>query len=455
MEKNTHLKKELGLVIATALVVGNMVGSGIFMLPATLANSSGPGATMIAWILTGIGSIFLALSFGKLGSKIPKTGGPYEYSKLAFGDFMGFMNAWLYWNASWIGNAAIITSIASYSGKLFPIIANNKLAAFLYTSAILWIFTLVNIMGVRKAGIAQTVTTIFKIILFLLFIVLTAYHFNPEYIKPVFPAGKGVETIPAAAAATLWAFTGFESASVTAGEIKNAERNIKLSTILGMVISIIIYMAISFFAMGAMPQDALASSSSPIVDILAQYLGSGATNIILVVSILGIMGTAMGWIMSTARMSYAAGEDKMFPEMFAKVHPKYNTPYVSLIAGSVLVNILLVMNYSKSMLSAFNFIMLLATLAYLPVYASTAAAEILLLVKYKGTFNIWKFIKASIVPLMGFAYATWAVYGSGAEVVMYGFLLILLGVPFYVYMRLKDSAKMKEIRSFEEEKLSA
>jgi amino acid transporter len=153
MEKNTHLKKELGLVIATALVVGNMMGSGIFMLPATLATKAGPGSTILAWLLTGIGSIFLALSFANLGSKIPKTGGPYEYSKLAFGDFMGFLNAWLYWNGSWIGNAAIITAVASYTGNLIPVVANNHLIAFLYTSGILWIFTIINIMGVKKAGL--------------------------------------------------------------------------------------------------------------------------------------------------------------------------------------------------------------------------------------------------------------------------------------------------------------
>lgn len=455
MEKHTQLKKELGLVIATALVVGNMVGSGIFMLPATLAASSGPGSTMLAWLFTGVGSIFLALSFANLGSKIPKTGGPYQYSKLAFGDFMGFMNAWLYWNASWIGNAAIITSVASYTGKLFPIISNNRLAAFLYTSAILWIFTLVNILGVKKAGIAQTATTVFKVVLFIFFVIITAYHFNPSYIQPMFPVGKGTETIPAAAAATLWAFTGFETASVTAGEIKNPERNVKLSTILGMAISIIIYMAISFFAMGAMPQEELAKSSSPIVDILAQYLGNGITNIILIFCIVGIIGTTIGWILATARMSYAAGKDKVFPEAFAKIHPKYNTPYVSLIISAVLVNLLLFMNYSKSLLSAFNFIILLATLAYLPVYASAAGAEILLLVKCEGKLSIWKFIKASIVPLIGFVYAVWAIYGAGAEVVMYGFLLILFGVPFYLYVRMKDSAKIKEIRNFDEEKISA
>lgn len=448
MEKNTHLKKELGLVIATALVVGNMMGSGIFMLPATLATKAGPGSTMLAWILTGLGSILLALSFANLGSKIPKTGGPYEYSKLAFGDFMGFLNAWLYWNGSWIGNAAIITAVASYTGKLIPAINNNHFIAFLYTSSILWIFTIINIMGVKKAGITQTIITIFELLLFIFFIGITAYHFNPALLKPMFPVDKGIGTVPAAAASTLWAFIGFETASVAAGEIKNPERNVKLSTILGMTIAIVMYMAINFFAMGSMSQEALAKSSSPIVDILAQYLGSGITNILLVACIISVLGTTVGWLLATARMSYAAGKDKIFPEAFAKIHPKYNTPHVSLIISAVLANILLVMNYSKSLLSAFNFIILLATLAYLPMYASTAAAEIILLVKRDADFNVWKFIKASIVPLAGFAYAVWAIYGSGAETVMYGFLLMLFGVPFYLYMKLKDSAKIKQIRDF-------
>lgn len=101
-----------------------MMGSGIFMLPATLASKSGPGATLLAWIITALGSIFLALSFAKLGSKYPLTGGPTEFSRIAFGDYMGFLNAWLYWNGSWIGNAAV-----------------------------LWIFTAINIFGVRKISL--------------------------------------------------------------------------------------------------------------------------------------------------------------------------------------------------------------------------------------------------------------------------------------------------------------
>ncbi|WP_097026295.1 APC family permease [Clostridium peptidivorans] len=441
MKKDIVLKKELGLFMATALVAGNMIGSGILMLPASLASISGPGSTILAWIFTGLGSIFLALSFARLGTKIPKTGGPYEYSKLAFGGFVGFMNAWLYWTASWIGNAAIITSIASYTGSLFPIVKTNGTVAFLYTSLILWIFTILNIKGVRLAGIFQSFTTIFKLVLFIFFICISAWHFDIANITPMFPVNAGIETLPAAAAITLWAFSGFETSTINAGEIKNPERNIKLSTVLGISITVILYLLISVTAMGAMSQDGLKASAAPIIDIMAQYLGIGITKIILVAAIVSVFGSAVGWILTTARMSYAAGKDNIFPKVFGRVHPKYNTPHMSLIINTVLTNVLLFMNYSGSLLSAFNFMVLLSALAYLPVYACTTLADILFLYKEEGSFNKAKFIKSSVVPLIGLGYSIWAICGSGKEVILYGCLLMLLGVPFYLYSKIKNKYK--------------
>jgi APA family basic amino acid/polyamine antiporter len=452
MEQRTQLKKDIGLFIATALVAGNIMGSGIFMLPATLAQKSGPGASMIAWILTGLGSIFLALSFANLGSKIPKTGGPYEYSKVAFGDFVGFMNAWLYWNGSWIGNAAVVIAVASYVGSLFPVISENHLAGFVFTSAVLWIFTIINILGVRVAGKVQTAITAFEIVLLLFFVIAAAVHFNVANITPLFPAGKGTETISAAAASTLWAFLGLESASIAAGEIKNPEKNVKRSTILGILISTFMYFAINFFAMGAMPQDKLANSKAPIADILSGYFGSGMATVITVGAIISILGTTIGWLLSTARLAYAAGEDAIFPEIFAKVHPKFKTPYMSLIIGSILVNVMLFMNYTKSLNSAFNFVTLLATLSYLPVYAMTAASDVLLHIQGVKKLNLWSFIKSSFVPLLGFIYAAWTIYGSGAETVMYGCLLMLAGIPFYLYMNFKN--KMKNHSLLDEKKIA-
>ena len=142
------LKKEISLFMATMLVCGNMIGSGVFMLPSTLAQVSGPGATIIAWIITTIGSILIAISFANLGTKYPSTGGAYQYTKEAFGDFAGFLSAWLYWNGSWIGNAAIIVAITSYASAVIPALS-NPMISIIFSSAIVWIFTIVNILSVK------------------------------------------------------------------------------------------------------------------------------------------------------------------------------------------------------------------------------------------------------------------------------------------------------------------
>jgi amino acid transporter len=203
-------------------------------------------------------------------------------------------------------------------------------------------------------------------------------------------------------------------------------------------------MAINFFAMGAMPQDALGKSNAPIADILAQYFGSGITTLITVGIVVSILGTTIGWLLSTARVAYAAGEDGIFPSFFSIVHPRFKTPYISLILGSVLVNLLLFMNYNKSLSSAFTFIIILATLSFLPIYALTAAAEMLLIVKKEKNFNLLNFIKNSAIPLLGFIYAIWTIYGSGADTVMWGFIMMLSGIPFYIYSVLKNKERSNE-----------
>ncbi|EPY6472961.1 APC family permease [Clostridium sporogenes] len=437
MDNEGHGHKKIGLFGATCVVAGNMIGSGVFMLPASLAAVSGPGATLVAWLITGIGSIFMALSCARLGSRIPKTGGPYEFGKLAFGDFIGFLNAWLYWSATWISNAAIIIAIGSYASYLIPAL-NNGFNALLFNSAILWIFTFLNIKGAKEAASFETVITVFKFLVFIFFIIFAASHFNMGNVTPMMPKGKGLSTLPLAATTTLWAFTGFESSAVGAGTIKDPEKNISRSTILGLVITILFYIAISFFAMGAIPQDVLAKSPSPMTDILAQFFGGGVVKAFNLAIVITILGTIAGWIMIAGQMSYAVAKDGLFPAVFAKLHPKYKTPYKGLIINAILTNILLILNSSKGMVSAYNFMILLATLSYLPVYATTSASDILLLFKCRGQLTVGKFIKIAIIPLIGFTYACWAIYGSGAETVLYGFMLMLAGVPFYIYMKLKN-----------------
>lgn len=434
---NNKLKKEIGLFVATALVIGNMMGAGIFMLPKQLAQVGGVGSSIIAWIITGIGAMTLAITFANLGSKIPKSGGIVDYSKNAFGDFMGFMTGWLYWNGSWIGNTTLFVVILSYFGQVFTTLTNSPLIGFLFCSAILWTFTYINIRGAKAASKLGTVITVFKICLFVFFIIIAAINFNKDNLMPMFPVDRGVQTIPLTAAITLWAFMGLETASITSGEIKNPEKNVKRSTILGIGISTILYILISVLAMGAMPQSELAQTSAPISDIIAKFLGSGVVKYLNVAIAISICGTALGWLLSTARVAYAAGDQGIFPKAFAKLHPKYETPYIALIVGSTLVNIMFLMNFIQGLSNAYNFIVLLATISYLPIYAVTTIAEIMLLRKKTQKLSVLSIIKSSFRNIVGFIFAIWAISSAGGEAVMYGFLLMMLGVPVYAYMKIK------------------
>lgn len=430
--EDKKLKKEISLFMATMLVCGNMIGSGVFMLPATLAQISGPLATILAWVFTTIGSILIAISFANLGSKYPSTGGAYQYTKEAFGEFAGFLSAWLYWNGSWIGNAAIMVSVVSYCTALIPAL-QNPLVSIIFTSLILWAITILNIVGVKQAGKIQSFVTVFKILFFTLFIVVAFLNFDSINLMPLAPEGKGLSTVSLAATSTLWGFIGLESSTITAGELKDPEKNVRKSTIYGLIISAIIYILISVGCMAVMPNSELAISGAPLTDILTRILGSGIGKILSIAVVICILGTTIGWILSTARVSFAAGEDGVFPKFFGKLSPKYGTPVNSLVIGSVLVNILLIMNYQKGMVSAFTFMTILATLSFLPVYLLTVAADIMLMFKDEKNITLKIFIKKSIVPLLAFAYSIWTIYGSGAETVMWGFILMLLGIPFYIY----------------------
>jgi basic amino acid/polyamine antiporter, APA family len=450
MDQNQHqpqLKKGLGLAAATALVMGNMIGSGIFMMPNTLANASGPGAALLAWGFTGIGSILLALTFANLGSRYPQTGGPYAFSKLAFGEFTGFLNAWSYWLGACIGNAALLTAFASYLAFFFPVVKENGLLAFAITSALLWVLTLVNIKGVREAGIVTLVTTVLKVVPLMVFVYIGAKHFNLSVAGPMFPAGKGIETISAAATATLWAFIGLESATVAAGEIRNPERNVRLSTIWGIGLTTVLYLAVSLVAMGTMGQDALAASTSPLADIINQFAGGWGSGFIAFGALISTLGATAGWVLSTARMSFAAAEDELMPKAMASVHSQFRTPYVSLIVSGVIANIILTLNYVGTLSSAYNFMILLATLAFLPPYVFAAASEVLLLSKRSAAFSLGNFVQSSFLSLLGFTYALWTIYGSGAEAVMYGFLLILAGIPVYLYMKVSARSESTGTKS--------
>ena len=435
---NGKLKRDLGLWAATAIVIGNMIGSGIFTAPQSLAAASNPTSSIIAWLITSVGSLFLALVFAKLGALYPRSGGPIVYTRLAYGEFAAFLIAWTFWIGMWVGNAAIITAVVRYLTIFFPALGTNGLLAFIVSSSILWLFTLINLKGVKEAGFVGIVTTVAKISVLIVVIAVAFWGFSFDNFYTVSAAElSGFGSIPVAVALSLWSYIGLESASVTGGEIKNPARNIKLSTILGFSITAVIYILTSFAAMGAMPQSELANSTAPMSDIINRISGGTWGGWFMALGVIVAAGGATsGWILTTARSSFAAGEEKLFPSFFARVHKRYSTPSVSLIVSGVLANVLLSLNYVLSLTDAFNFMILLATLAFLPAYSFSAAAQILLTNTEEKSWR--KLLKASIIPLLAFIYCVYTTYAAGAEVAMYTFILMLLGIPVFVVMRLQN-----------------
>jgi APA family basic amino acid/polyamine antiporter len=441
-----ELKRELGLTAAVAIVVGNCIGSGIFTSAASLAAASNPKTSIIAWIITSVGSLLIALSFASLGTALPRTGGPIVYTRAAFGDFAGFLIGWTYWIGAWVGNAAIITGFMLYFTYFVPGAATPVLA-FLITSGVLWFFTFVNILGVKGAGRVSIITTVLKVGALVVFVIIAALHFNPAMLGTI-SSNKvaGISTLPAAIAIALWAFVGIESATVPAGEIKDPQKNIRKSTIYGTLIAAAVYIVVSIVAMGVLDQATLAVSNAPLADIINKATGgTWGGNFVALGAIVSTLGAVSGWILTTARSAFGASQDKLFPEVFGKIHPKYLTPVNSLLISGLAANLLLIMNYMGSLSSAFNFMILLATLAFLPAYAFSAAADIVLLKNHSSDFNLFSFLKNSFFALLAFGYSIYAIYGTGATVVMYGFILMLVGIPVYLFMMLKNNRKDKVV----------
>ena len=432
-----ELKRTMGLWMATALVVGNMIGSGVFLLPASLAATAGP-VSIFAWIFTGVGAMLLALVFANLGRAYPTTGGPYTYARRAFGDFIGFQTAWGYWIAAWAGNAAIAVAFVGYLAVLWPSAGTNNLLAAVLGIALIWLLTLANVAGTRESGWIQLVSTILKFVPIAIIAILGLFFIKGGNYSPFAPSG-GWSAISAAAPLTVWAFIGLESATVAAGEVKDPKRNIPRATIIGTAAVTLVYLLSTIAIMGIIPTSELAASTSPFADAAGRIFGGGWDKVIAVVAMVSTFGALNGWIMLQGRIPLAAANDGLFPKQFARVHGERRTPVFGLVVSSVLVTGLMLMNYTKGLVDAFTFVILLATLTTLVPYAYSAAAQIYLLITEPASFSGRRLVRDAIVAAIAFAYSVWAITGSGKDVIAKGFVLLLAGIPVFLYLKWREA----------------
>ena len=431
------MKKSLGFWRTWALVVGTMIGSGVFLLPAVLAPYG--SYSLGGWVISALGSLFIALTLGSLAFKIPKIGGPYAYTYAAFGQLPGFLIAWGYWISCWTGVAALAVACSGYISVFVPVVNNVPVAGAISSIIIVWTFTTINISGVRTAGIVQLITTILKLLPLIIIAFAGLAVGNSGNIHATNPNNESMPLLLAGVAMlTMWAYTGVESATVPADDVINPSKTIPRALITGTLTATFIYILSTFGVMALIPQHQLAESSSPFADAAKTIFGGIGEYFIAAGALISIIGTLNSLILLSGQMPLAAGLNHLFPEKFIKLNQS-GTPGFGLIFASILATILIIMNYSKGLVSAFTIMILLSTLTTLIPYALSAASEIVLSRREK------KDSKKIAIAVLALIFSLFAIIGSGIEVILYGLILLALGLPvYYLMIRSKQVIKASD-----------
>jgi APA family basic amino acid/polyamine antiporter len=425
--------KALGIWSCTALVIGNIVGSGVFLLPASLAPYG--IFAVVAWVLTAAGAVALALTFARLSRALPRAGGPYAYTRAAYGEFAGFWIAWGYWICLWTGVAAIAVAFGSYLKVFIPALDGNPVLCGVASLAAVWLLAFVNELGLRSASLVQIVTTIVKLLpLVAIATVGIAWADFSRIAAPIAGDISPFGAVSSAATLALWAFLGLESATIPAEAVDRPERTIPRATVLGTLVCAVVYIASTVVLMGALPREVLASSQAPFADAARVMWGEWAYYAVGLGAVVSCFGALNGWILVAGQFPTAVARDGLFPSRFATLSPR-GVPTFSIVTAALLVTIMLALNYSgaNSLASIFNFAILLSTLATLIPYVFCALAPVLL--PRAGIAMPPTRVRDHITMGIAFIYSVWAIYGAGAQTALLGFLFMLAGIPVYVWQR--------------------
>jgi basic amino acid/polyamine antiporter, APA family len=337
---------QFGLTAAIALIVGSIIGVGIFNLPTSLA-AYGP-ITLVSMALTTVGALALALLFASLSRRLPADGGPYAYARVAFGNRLGFANAWSYWITAWAGNAAIAVGWVLYV-EHFINKGQNKLVTVLLVLVGLWLPAAVNLSGVKNIGSVQVITTVIKFVAVAFIAFVGLFFISSANFTPWNVSGESaLNAIGGGMAIALFSYLGVETASVAAGKVRNPDRNVPRATILGTIATAVVYMLSLTAVFGILPTSKLANATAPFSDAInAMFGGTWAGNVMAVAVIISGLGALNGWTMICAEMPLAAANDGLFPERFKHIS-KNGVPAFGIVASTVLASIAMAINYLGS-----------------------------------------------------------------------------------------------------------
>ena len=434
--KDQQKARALGLTSATGLVIGSIVGTGVFAMPAVLAGAGTSSLLVLAVIA--LGAMLLATMFGQLTRRIPNSdGGLYGYARHEFGDFAGYLTGWCYWIQAWAGNAAIVSAWVFYVDALFGInpsgIGNWGIAL-----TGLWIPALVNLAGVRQVAWFQNLTVVLKF-LPLLFVGVAGWFFVSNGNFGAFNASGGslYSAIGIAAGVALFSFIGVEVAAITAKRVKNPRVNVGRASLLGTAASAILYLLVAAAIMGLVPHHELVSSTAPFVSAFGTMFphGAWAGKLVAALAVVSGIGALNGWTLVTAEVSRAAADDGLFPRAFGWTDRK-GTAWFGVLAAALLPSLLMLWSYTTATgLTVFTYLVDLTVVTVAIPYLFSACAQLAYLVSRRRRVHGWALARDLAIAGAGVLFSMWVAFAAGYQSVYQAMVLVLAGVVGYAFLK--------------------
>ncbi|XQE67511.1 arginine-ornithine antiporter [Pseudomonas sp. P3C3] len=428
-------KLKLGALIA--LVIGSMVGGGIFSLPQNIANSASAGATLIGWLITGVGMLTLAFVFQTLANRKPGLdGGVYAYAKAGFGDYMGFSSAWGYWISAWIGNVSYMVLLFSTLGYFFPVFGEgNTLPAIICASVLLWLLHFLVLRGIKEAAFINTITTIAKMVPLALFIVIAAIAFKFDVFTTDFwgagndKLGSVMDQVRNMMLVTVWVFIGIEGASIFSARAEKRS-DVGKATVIGFIAVLLLLVLVNVLSQGIMAQAELAGLKNPsMAGVLEQVVGPWGAQLISIGLLVSLAGALLSWTLLCAEIIFSSAKDHTMPEFLRKENANH-VPANALWLTNGLIQLFLIITLFNS--STYLSLLYLATSMILVPYFWSSAYAVLLAVRGETYENdAGQRNKDLFIALVSTLYAVWLVYAAGVQYLLLSALLYAPGAILF------------------------
>lgn len=436
---------KLTLLPLTALVVGSMIGGGVFNLPSDMSRGASPGAILIGWIITGLGMLMLALVYQSLANRKPDlNAGPYAYAKAGFGPYIGFNSAWGYWLSAFLGNVAYAVAIFSALSFFIPAFGDgNNLISIAGASLCLWLIHALVLNGIKQAAFVNIITTIAKLVPLMLFVLIAVVAFNWDKFTFDF-WGRGTEggtgglgsimdQVKSTMLVTLWVFIGIEGASVYSARAARRS-DVGRATVIGFIGALGIYVLVSMLSTGILTQPELAGLKVPSMSgVLEPLVGRWGASLINLGLMISVGGAFLSWTLLCAEIPYTCGRDGTFPKWFAAENAN-GSPVNALWATNILIQVFLILSFFSK--SAYQFFYFIASVAILPPYVFSGGYALKLALTGETYGSDHKARRRDmIVGFIATLYGVWLVYAAGLNYLLMCAVLFAPGIFIYARAR--------------------